>query len=70
MLYKNGKGNPKFVLKAPKNSTLVLLKDGEVLKDVHTTGEPSGCDHTPLVHQSSTDIDDFYSLFTAEVKVY
>ena len=64
----NSDDHLKFMAKAPKNSTLTLWQNGKRLRNFGDD-ETSSCDDVPIVHQTSSSIDDFYSLYTAEIKV-
>ena len=70
VLWKNNGSQINFMVKAPINSTLNFFHNSERLTNSDSASiGTSVCNDVPIIHQSSSSIDDFYSLYSAEIKV-
>jgi len=71
MLLENNESRIKFKVKAPANSTLTFFHDKKQLTSSEGANDGISviCNGVPIVYQSSSSIDGFYSLYSAEIKV-
>lgn len=68
-LIMNKQGMLKFSVKAPRNSTFTVWHNNDQITNPDMSDEEHAtCGDVPTIQQSSTDKDDTFSLYYAEIK--